>query len=823
MRDLSMLQFSSLLRQFRLTAGLSQAELAERAGLSPDGIGALESGRRANPRPYTVRALADALALAEGDRLRLIAAVQAAPLPSEAPPPTGARPAEGEWARLLSPPRPPTRLIGREREVAEIAFALRSGRSRLFTLTGPGGVGKTRLAIAAAEALAEAFPDGVAWVELAHIAAPPEAAASRVAAAIAGALGVREAVREPVAAPVAEAIGSRRVLLILDNVEHLLGAAPLIAELLAECPRLAVLATSRERLGLRGEREFAVSPLEAPTPLESRQGLANGLAGVAAVRLFVERATEVRGDFSLTAANASAVGELCRRLDGLPLAIELAVGWLKILSPEALAAQLAPRLPLLTGGAADLPDRQRTMRDTIAWSHGLLSAEEQRFFRRLGVFAGGFTLEAAQWVSGVGDRVSDDGSEVGMRKAEEPIPDPRPPTPETLVLVGALVDKSLVRPLPAAASDATPRFGMLETIREFALEQLVASGEAEATRAAHAAYVVDLVETLIPALGGGAQEAGWIERLAVEVPNLRVVLARAVERGEAAIAVRLAEAWQLLSWSSRADSAEALRWLEAALAIGSGGAAARVHALIAAASLVGLRGDFPRAAALAEEGLAVSHANDYPFGVAYALFYRGVVEKWTGDLDAAAASLEEAIVRWRPLDEPYWVALAQNNLADIAFARGDIAGAGVLAAEGLAGSRAVGDAYGAALNLGTLAAVTCARGELARAVELYKESRAVWSSLGDQRGVAGALGGLAGVAATEEDYPRAARLLGAAAALGETVGVAVLVHHERYERTLAATRAGLDAATFDAAWAAGRTLSPEGIAALVTEFAPAQD
>jgi predicted ATPase/transcriptional regulator with XRE-family HTH domain len=818
MPDLATSQFAALLRRHRLAAGLSQAELAERAGLSPDGIGALETGRRANPRPYTVRALADALSLAEDDRLRLVAAVQAAPSSTE--PPTGeAWTADGEWGRLLSPPRPPTRLIGREREVAEIAFAMRSEQAHLITLTGPGGVGKTRLAIAAADAIAEAFPDGVAWVELAHIAAPPEAAASRVAAAISHALGVREAVREPVAAPVAEAIGSRKLALILDNVEHLLAAAPLVADLLAACPRLSVLATSRERLGLRGEHEFAVMPLQAPTPAESRQGLADGLAGVAAVRLFVERAAEVRGDFSLTEVNAAAVADLCRRLDGLPLAIELAVGWLKILPPEALAAQLAPRLPLLTGGAADLPDRQRTMRDTIAWSHSLLSPDEQRLFRRLGVFAGGFTLEAVEAISYQLSAISSE------RDGGPPNSDSRlTPSPITLALVAALVDKSLVRPMaPASVIQTAPRFGMLETIREFALEQLEASGEAEATRVAHAAYIVDLVETLVPTLGGGAQEAGWLERLVVEVPNLRVVLARAVERGEAAVAVRLAEAWQLLSWSSRADSAEALRWLEAALALGGDDTAARVHALIAAASLVGLRGDFSRATDLAAEGLEVSEANNYPFGVAYSLFYGGVVAKWRGDFNAATECLEEAIDRWRGLGEPYWMALSQNNLADITFERGDIEGAGDLAAEGLAGSRAVGDAYGIGLGLGTLAAVACARGELAQAVALLEEGLAVWSSLGDQRGVAGTLAGLASVSAARGDYSRAAHLLGAAAALGEAVGVALLVHNEQYERVLAATRAALGEATFDAACAAGRVLSPEGIAELVAEIAPAPD
>ena len=700
MSDLSTPRFGALLRRHRLAAGLSQAELAERAGLSTAAVGALESGRRASPRHFTVRSLADALALANADRSILINAAQA--------PSTASPEAEAHLGQLPAPPRPPTRLIGREREVAETVFALRSGRARLVTLTGPGGVGKTRLAIAAAEAIAGAYPDGVAWVELAHIIGPAVDAASLVAGAIARALGTNEPAPRAMAASLAAAIGSRKMMVVLDNFEHLLGAAPLVAEMLAACPELAMLVTSREHLHLRGEREFAVHPLAVPDLDRDAGADATGLSGVAAVRLFAERAMEVRRDFSLTEANTPAVARLCRQLDGLPLAIELAVRWVKVLSPEALAERLAPRLPLLTGGAGDLPDRQQTMRDTIAWSYALLRPEEQRLFRRLGVFAGGFTLEAAQWVVDAG------GSDAGPPGG--PTSSTGSPTPETLAHVAALVDKSLVRPMAAASAETAPRFGMLETIREFALEQLAAAGEVEAIRAAHAAQIVDLVQVLIPSPGGGAQEARWLERLAAEVPNLRSALTHVVERGEAEAAFRMAEVWQLLSWSSRADSGEALRWLEAALTLG-GAAEARVHALIAAAGLVGLRGDLPRAAALADEGLAVASANDYPFGVAYACFYRGVVAKFRGDLTAAAMSLNEAIVRWRTLGQTYWMALAMNNLADVVLAQGDVVGASVLAAKGLAGSRAVGDAYGTALGLGSLAAVACDQGDLPRAVE----------------------------------------------------------------------------------------------------------
>ena len=464
--------FGLLLRRHRLLAGLSQAELAERAGLSPDGIRALEAGRRATPRPYTVRALAEALALAEEDRLQLYAAAQAEPSSPEALPIPDTAAAGGERGRFSSPPRPPTRLIGREREVAAITHALRSAQARLVTLSGPGGVGKTRLALAVAEAVAGDFPDGVVWVELAQIIGPAQEAIPLVAGAIARALGTREPMPQAVAASLAAAIGARQLLLVLDNVEHLLAVAPLLAAVLADCPALVLLVTSREGLRLRGEREFVVQPLAIPNPAEAAGNEATGLHGVAAVRLFVERAVEVRGDFTLTAANTPAVATICRQLDGLPLAIELAVRWVKVLSPEALAERLVPRLPLLASGGGDRPDRQQTMRDTIAWSYQLLQPEEQRLFRRLGVFAGGFTLEAAE--------------AVGEMTARRPRSCSSPRW-WTRVWSGCRRERR---------AETVPRFGMLETIREFALEQLATSGEDAATRAAHAHYCTHLVDTL---------------------------------------------------------------------------------------------------------------------------------------------------------------------------------------------------------------------------------------------------------------------------------------------------------------------------------------
>jgi non-specific serine/threonine protein kinase len=695
-------------------------------------------------------------------------------------------------------PAPLSEFVGRESELARLTTLLADPDVRIVTLTGPGGVGKTRLAIAAATALRQRFADGVAFVSLATIFRP-----ELVVPAIAEAMALRALAGRDRGDQLRAFLCDKRLLLVLDNLEQVLEAAPELARLVAAAPGLTLLATSRAPLRLGGEREVPVPPLrvagEDATPAE----LLTSEAG----RLFIARAQGHDPSFRVEAESAPHVAAICARLDGLPLAIELAAARVKVLPPRHLRQRLERRLPLLAPGVRDAPARHRTMRDAIAWSYGLLTPAEQRLFRRLGVFAGGFTLEAAEWVTG----------SQGVRASGETItqsprhPETLSPPSDTLDLIAALVDKSLVRPVATAEAEATTRFGMLETIREFALEQLAASGEVEATQAAHATHCIALVDMLLPTKG--AAPAGWLERLAPELPNLRGALSHLVERSEADAALRLAEVWQLLAWSSRADSGEALLWLEAALTLG-GNAAARVHALIAAAGLAALRGDHSRAIALAEDGLHISRDHNYPFGVAYAHFYRGVAEEWSGDLAGAAARYAEAIAGWQVLDEPYWLALAQTNLGMVTFWRGDASAAAALMADGLAGSRAAGDAWGTALALGALAAVACARGDLPRAVALYAESLDLWSAMEDHRGIAGTLAGLAGVAVAGGEYLPAARLLGAAAALAEAVQTAHLVHHEQHQRVLAATRARLDADTFAQEWATGRALSPEEIAGL---------
>jgi non-specific serine/threonine protein kinase len=732
--------FGDLLRRSREAAGLTQEELAARAGLSEHAISQLERGARQRPQRGTVVLLAEALGLAGPERSAFEAAARRRVVSRPAPPP-------GPLALRHNLPLQLTSFVGRQREIAEITRLLEG--TRLLTLTGPGGVGKTRLALQAAAELPDRYPHGVWLVELAPLADP-----ALVAGAVARGLGLREEPGRPILTTLVDALRPRSLLLLLDNCEHLIAACAQLAHaLLRACPQVQILATSREALSTAGESVWPVAALSTPDPgtVVDLVALVAEVTRYEAVQLFGDRARLVAPSFAVTRANAATLARICRRLDGLPLAIELAAARVTLLSPEQIAARLDDCFELLSAGSRTAATRHRTLWATMEWSYELLAEAERALFKRLSVFAGGFTLEAAQAVCGA-----------------------------SLELLGRLVDQSLV--VVDQPAQGTVRYHLPETIRQYAGEKLRVAGETLVARRQHARYFRSLAELAEPWLTS-RERAQWLARLDTEHDNLRVAIGWSQQDGgEIEVGLRCAGAlWWF--WNLHGYLSEARAHIEAVLAHpgAQGRHAVRAKALTSAGAVAWLQGDYRGATTRLTDSVGLWRSVGDQRGLAYALILLALAERDVGDQTAATTLASESVAHFREAGDPWGLAWALNNLGYISSSRGDYASARARLSESLEMFRQLGDRWGLAIALCNLGYLAYRLGDYPRAREQLEESVAIFRVLDYYWTIPRTLNSLGNIARCQGEYARAASLYEQSVQLcrehDDHVGVAVSVHN----------------------------------------------